>query len=79
MSEGHETRIRELEIGQGKIITTLDHLTDAIEGLTEKVGALNDTMNQGKGALSGGRWLLGVVAAIIGAVISWAMTLYQKN
>lgn len=74
MSEGHETRIRALEVEQGRTALALEHIDGTLKTLVEKVGELNDTMNQGKGALRGAHWLWGIVSGVIGAGAAWVMT-----
>jgi hypothetical protein len=48
-----------------KLESDLRHLTDAVEGMSAKVTAMHDLMNQAKGA----RWLI-LTAAAIGGFLS---------
>ena len=48
-----------------KLESDLRHLTDAVEGMSAKVTAMHDLLNQAKGA----RWLI-LTAAAIGGFLS---------
>ena len=79
MSEDHDTRIRELEIANERTVTVLEHVAEAVNGLNSTVQDLRDTMNKGKGALTGMLWLCGVMSAAVGGVISWVTTLFYRQ
>lgn len=61
-----EDRIRSLEIANAKLATTVDHLSATVTVLATTVQSLNDTMNQGRGAL----WLAMAVAGSVGAMVA---------
>jgi hypothetical protein len=48
-----------------KLESDLRHLTDAVEGMSAKVTAMHDLLNQAKGA----RWII-ITAAAIGGFLS---------
>lgn len=79
MSEGLETRVRSLEVEQGRTSMALEHINDTLKELVETVQGMRDTMNQGKGALKGMNWLWGILSGAIGAVIAWATTHLSRN
>jgi hypothetical protein len=79
VSDGLETRVRELEVEQGRTSMALDHINDTLKELVVTVHELRDTMNQGKGAIRGVTWLWGILAGAAGAVISWAMTHFSQR
>jgi hypothetical protein len=61
-----EDRVRSLEIANAKLATTVDHLSSTVTVLATTVQNLNDTMNQGRGAL----WLAMAVAGSVGALVA---------
>lgn len=67
-------RLRALEIAfaaeQATTTAAIEHLTEAVNNLTQTVQEFRDTLNKGKGAV----WLFGLVATGIGGVASWVMT-----
>jgi hypothetical protein len=48
-----------------KLESDLRHLTDAVEGMSAKVTAMHDLLNQAKGA----RWII-ITAAAVGGFLS---------
>lgn len=79
MSDGHETRIRELEVEQGRTALALEHVNETLRELVTTVQSMRDTMNQGKGALKGMNWLWGILSGAIGAALAWATTHLSRN
>ena len=79
MSEGLETRVRSLEVEQGRTALAIEHVNQTLKELVTTVQEMRDTMNQGKGAIRGMNWLWGVMAGAVGAVIAWATTHFSRN
>lgn len=65
-----EARLTQLEIANAKLSTSLEHLTNSVNKLTEKVEDLNDSMNKGRGAL----WVIVGASTLAGGAISAALT-----
>ena len=70
---GHEGRVLQLErevgdlrVHNAKLITSMEHLVGAVEGLNSTVQELRDTMNKGRGAL----WFAMLLAGGIGASVT---------
>ena len=61
-----EDRVRSLEIANATLAANVEHLSKTVESLASVVNELNNTMNQGRGAL----WLAMAAAGSIGAVIA---------
>ncbi len=74
MSEGLETRVRELEVEQGRTALAIEHVNATLKELVTTVQGMRDTMNQGKGAIKGVNWLWGILSGAIGALIAWVTT-----
>jgi len=60
-----EDRVRQLEIANAQLATSVNHLAKSVEDLTTTVQVLRDTMNQGRGVM----WLLMGASGAIGALI----------
>lgn len=78
MGEGLETRVRELEVEQGRTALALEHVNETLRELVTTVQDMRDTMNQGKGALRGAHWLWGILSGAVGAAIAWATTHFRQ-
>ncbi len=69
-----DERLRALEIAfaadKAATNAAIEHLTEAVNGLTATVQDFRDTLNKGKGAV----WLFGILAASVGGIISWIAT-----
>jgi methyl-accepting chemotaxis protein len=60
-----EDRVRSLEIANATLAANVEHLSETVKTLASTVNDLNNTMNQGRGAL----WLMMAVAGGLGAVV----------
>lgn len=76
MTNGAEQRVFELErevgnlrVNNAALGTSVEHLAKAVETLTDTVGELRDTMNQGRGALWVAMFVSGGVGAGVMALI----------
>ena len=70
-----ESKVTDLRIENARLSESVEHLADAVGGLTVVVQDLRDSMNRGKGAL----WLFGIMAATVGGLVSWATTLLFRQ
>jgi uncharacterized protein YlxW (UPF0749 family) len=61
-----EGEVRDLQVSNAALATSVEHLVKAVDALTLVVQTLRDTMNQGRGAL----WLMVAAAGAFGAVIT---------
>jgi NADPH-dependent curcumin reductase CurA len=60
-----EDRVRQLEIANAQLATSVNHLAKSVEALTTTVQVLRDTMNQGRGVM----WILMAASGAIGALV----------
>ncbi len=70
-----EERVTALRVDNARLSESVEHLANAVSGLTEVVQSLRDSMNRGRGAL----WLFGIMAATVGGFVSWATTLFFQT
>jgi hypothetical protein len=70
-----EERVTGLRVENARLSESVQHLADAVSGLTGVVQDLRDSMNRGRGAL----WLFGIMAATVGGIVSWATTLLFRQ
>jgi hypothetical protein len=64
-----EDRVRQLEIANAQLATSVQHLASSVETLTGTVQLLRDTMNQGRGMA----WLLMTLSGGFGATLAFVV------
>lgn len=71
MGEQVDDRVRQLEIANAQLATSVQHLAQSVTALNDTVQILRDTMNQGRGMM----WLLMGASGALGAIV---VTLMKK-